>query len=104
MCTTVRPDLCLALSKLSQHLCNPTPTQAKHLYHLLQYLAATTDKRLEIEPTVLRAVLTHSPNSCLPERVFSILNGSFDDDQERALADYMELSLMVQYNERDPRR
>ena len=53
---------------------------------------------------VLRAVLAHSPNSCPPERVFSILNDSFDDDQENALADYMEFSLMVQYNERDPRR
>ena len=53
---------------------------------------------------VLRAVLTHSPNSCPPERVFSILNDTFDEDQKRALADYMELSLMVQYNERDPRR
>ena len=52
LCATVRPDICLALSKLSQHLCNPTPTQSKHLYHLLQYLAATTDKRLEIEPTL----------------------------------------------------
>ena len=51
LCTTVRPDICLALSKLSQHLCNPTPTQAKHLNHLLQYLAATTNKQLEIEPT-----------------------------------------------------
>jgi len=32
-------------------MCNPTPTQAKHLNHLLQYLAATTNKQLEIEPT-----------------------------------------------------
>ena len=53
---------------------------------------------------VLRAVLAHSPNSCPPERVFSILNDSFGDDQKRALADYMEFSLMIQYNERDERR
>ena len=39
-----------------------------------------------------------------PERAFSILNGSFDDDQKRAQADYMEFSLMIQYNERDERR
>ena len=32
--------------------------------------------------------------------VFSILNDTFDDDQERALADYIELSLQLQYNER----
>ena len=53
---------------------------------------------------ILRAVLAHSPNSCPPERVFSILNDSFDDDQKNALADYMEFSLMIQYNERDERR
>ena len=40
--------------------------------------------------SVLRAVLAHAPNSCPPERVFSILNDSFDDDQKRAQAGYME--------------
>ena len=30
---------------------------------------------------VLRAVLANSPNSVPPERVFSILNNTFDDDQ-----------------------
>ena len=49
---------------------------------------------------VLRAVLTNSPNSIPPERVFSILNDSFDDDQKRAHADYIELSLQLQYNGR----
>ena len=39
-----------------------------------------------------------------PKRAFSILNGSFDDDQKRAQADYMEFSLAIQYNERDERR
>ena len=29
---------------------------------------------------VLRAVLTHAPNSTPPERLFSILNNTFDDD------------------------
>ena len=49
---------------------------------------------------VLRAVLTNSPNSIPPERVFSILNDSFDDDQDNALADYIELSLQLQYDGR----
>jgi len=49
---------------------------------------------------VLRAVLTNSPNSIPPERVFSILNDSFDDDQDNSLADYIELSLQLQFNER----
>ena len=41
-----------------------------------------------------------APNSIPPERVFSILNYTFDDDQDRALADYIELSLQLQFNER----
>lgn len=49
---------------------------------------------------VLRAVLTHAPNSCPPERVFSILNDTFDNDQTRAYADYIETSLRLQYNKR----
>lgn len=50
--------------------------------------------------TVLRAVLTNSPNSIPPERCFSILNDSFDDDQSRSNADYIELSIEKQYNAR----
>jgi hypothetical protein len=53
---------------------------------------------------VLRAVLTNAPNSIPPERVFSILNDTFDDDQRTALADYMELSLMLQFNERSRKK
>lgn len=49
---------------------------------------------------VLRAVLTQSPNSCAPERVFSILNNSFKSDQHAAHGDYMQLSLQLQFNER----
>ena len=49
---------------------------------------------------VLCAVLTNSPNSIPPERVFSILNDTFDDDQTSAYADYIQLSLQLQYNAR----
>ena len=35
-----------------------------------------------------------------PERVFSIPNDTFDDDMERAKADYMGYSLMRQFNQR----
>ena len=49
---------------------------------------------------VLRAVLTHAPNSAPPERLFSILNDSFGTDQTRARADYIEYSLLRQFNER----
>eukprot|EP00966_Prymnesium_polylepis_P325617 7381590-Prymnesium_polylepis.1 len=49
---------------------------------------------------VLRAVLANAPNSIPPERVFSILNDTFDDDMERSHADYIELSLQLQFNSR----
>ena len=49
---------------------------------------------------VLRAVLAHSPNSVPPERVFSILNNTFDADQDASRADYIELALQLQFNNR----
>ena len=49
---------------------------------------------------VLRVILTNSPNSVPPERVFSILNDTFEADMDRAYADYIELSLQLQFNNR----
>jgi hypothetical protein len=49
---------------------------------------------------VLRAVLTNSPNSCPPERLFSIFNATYDDDQKSSYADYIELSMQSQFNKR----
>jgi len=48
----------------------------------------------------LCAVLCHVPNSCPPERAFSILNDSIGDDQTSALADYKKAMVMLQYNKR----
>ena len=39
-------------------------------------------------------------NSVPPERVFSVLNDTFDDDMDRSHADYIELSLQLQFNNR----
>jgi hypothetical protein len=58
------------------------------------------EARLPAWSSVLRAVLCHVPNSAPPERAFSILNDSFDDDQTRAKADYKAASIMLQYNGR----
>jgi hypothetical protein len=44
---------------------------------------------------IYRAVLTHLANSCSPEAVVSILNDTFESDQESSYADYMELSLQL---------
>jgi hypothetical protein len=40
--------------------------------------------------SALRAMLYNVPNSCPPERAFSILNGCIDDGQYNAFADYKE--------------
>ena len=49
---------------------------------------------------VLRVVLTNSPNSCPPERLFSIFNSTYNDDQKSSHADYIELSMQSQFNKR----
>ena len=50
---------------------------------------------------VLRAVLTNAPNSCPPERLFSMFNATFGEDQKRSFGDYLELAMQVQYNKRN---
>ena len=47
---------------------------------------------------VLRAVLTNSPNSCPLDRIFSIFNATYNDDQKSSCADYIELSMQSQFN------
>ena len=51
---------------------------------------------------VLRAaVLTNAPNSCQPERLFSMFNATFGEDQQRSFGDYLELAMQFQYNKRN---
>ena len=50
---------------------------------------------------VLRAVLTNAPNSCPPERLFSMFNATFGEDQQRSFGDYLELAMQYQYNKRN---
>jgi len=40
------------------------------------------------------------PSSASSERVFSLFNNSFGPQQNSALQDYIETSLMLQYNKR----
>ena len=47
-----------------------------------------------------RLVFLASPSSAAVERVFSILRNTFDAGQKHALEDYVETSLMLQYNNR----
>ena len=74
-------------------------TKGKDTFNLLAWWKGNSDQ-VSNWALVLTGVLANSPNSCPPERVFSILEDTFDDDQRRAYADYLELSLMIQYNNR----
>ena len=45
-----------------------------------------------------KSVLLVQPSLAAAERVFSILSNSFTDRQEHSLKDYIETSVMLQYN------
>ena len=48
----------------------------------------------------LKLVLLVQPSSAAAERVFSILSSSFNSRQESSLEDYIQFSVMMQYNSR----
>ena len=47
-----------------------------------------------------RQILLVQPSSAAAERVFSILTNTFSSQQESSLEDYIQLSVMLQYNHR----
>ena len=47
------------------------------------------------------AALTNAPNSCPPERLFSMFNATFGEDQKRSFGDYLELAMQSEYNKRN---
>ena len=77
------------------------------------YLAKAADVDTSVDPinwwrqnqihlpkwsSALQKVLLIQPSSAASERVFSLLNSSFSEQQERALQGYVETSLMLQFN------
>jgi len=69
----------------------------KGTFEITTWWAAAAAK-LPNTALALRDVATHLPNSAPPERVFSILNNSFGDDQSNPLSDHVQLSSMLQFN------
>ena len=49
---------------------------------------------------VLSIVFAISPNSASCERVFALLKNLFGEEQSLSLADYVQASLMLIYNDR----
>jgi len=79
------------------------------------YIAAATDVNPDINvlawweiheqeiPNWAKAckkILLIQPSSVASERVFSLLENSFRDNQACAMEDYIEASIMLQYNQR----
>ena len=58
------------------------------------------EERLPRWVTVVKQVLLIQPSSAAAERVFSILKASFNEQQDCALVDYIQASVMAQYNKR----
>ncbi len=80
------------------------------------YLAAAEDVAGDIDTTnwwknhsndlpqwssIFKLIILIQPSSASAERVFSILQSSFQSQQESSLEDYIELSVMMQYNYRN---
>ena len=56
---------------------------------------------LPIWSSAAKQIFLVQPSSAASERVFSLLKAaSFKDQQESSLQDYVETSLMLQYNKR----
>jgi len=97
----------------------PFLADATTLHHLKtelpDYLAKAQDVSINMAPlewwnrqtenlphwlAAVRKIVLIQPSSAAAERVFSILNTSFGERQDNALQDYVESSLMLQYNKR----
>ena len=58
------------------------------------------EERLPRWAMAVKQVLLIQPSSAAAERVFSILKASFNEQQDCALVDYIQASVMAQYNKR----
>ena len=54
--------------------------------------------RLPHWASLVKKLLLIQPSSASAERVFSLLNNAFSDQQDNALEDYLEASVMIRYN------
>ena len=109
----VRPDAQAIDSLTSFPSLSPSIPALKEEFPL--YVAAAEDVDPSYDPLVFwkehestlptwsqaaRQVLLVQPSSAASERVFSLLRNSFGEGQHLSLQDYIEASLMLQYNKR----
>ncbi len=114
--TEMKPDAS-AIDALAKFPFLNDPTTLSHLKtELPDYLAKATDVSGDMAPlewwdrqvqelphwsAAVRKIILVQPSSAAAERVFSVLKASFNESQDHALQDYLESSLMLQYNKRE---
>ena len=54
---------------------------------------------LPLWAAAVKKILVVQPSSAAVERVFSMLNNTFKDQQHNSLQDYLEASIMLRYND-----
>ena len=67
---------------------------------ILDWWVKNADK-LQSWATAYKKIMLCQPSSAVSERIFSLLRSSFSDNQNLALEDYIEVSLMLQCNKRE---
>ena len=107
------------LSSLSAFPCFDSEAIEGMKSELPTYLAAAEDVSPQIDPCewwkhhsadipmwarTFRKVALIQPSSAAAERVFLLLQSSFGKQQEQSLEDYIQLSVMMQYNYRNESR
>jgi len=110
----MKPD-CTAVDALSAFPFLDPVTLGNLKQELPQYVAATEDISPTYSPlefwkghassltawaAAARKVLVVQPSSAASERVISLLNNAFSQQQHSGLQDYIEASIMMQYNRR----
>lgn len=84
------------------------PTRSSIIAHLSPFSLPPIHQQHIHHPYVLqnwrtaaRIVFAMSPNSASCERVFSLLDAMYRDSQQAVLADHLQASLMLRYNNRN---
>ena len=102
-------DLCIFPFLNSDSIIHELKSELPKYLAAAEDVAPTADKKSwwkrneEVLPNwsgACKKVLLVQPSSAAAERVFSILSNCFTDRQEHSLKDYIETSVMLQYNSR----
>ena len=102
-------DLCIFPFLKSDSIIHELKSELPRYIATAEGVSSTVDKRdwwkrnceaLPVWSKACKSVLLLQPSSAAAERVFSILSNSFNNRQQHSLKDYIEASVMLQYNSR----